>query len=121
MAHKIPKNLQPPPPELKINFNITWIKDHVNKIQDKIATMELEGQTNPFDFEMAMIELYPDFYDAHPFLVKKLCKGGDLSILYKMLNQLENVESGNKSLAGVELRLGEELANQYLYPHINKK
>lgn len=120
MSQDIPKNLQTPPPELKTTFDIIWIRENVKAVSDKINQMELEGTTDPFDFEMAIIESHPEFYQSHPFLVKRLCKRGDMSMLYKMLEQLEKVESGNKSLAGVELNLGEELANQYLYPVVNK-
>ena len=70
---------------------------------------------------MDILETFPEFYQSHPFLVKKLCKRDNLTMLDKMLGELEKVEEGNKSLAGVELRLGDELANQYLYPVINKK
>lgn len=120
MSQDIPKNLQTPPPELKTTFDIIWIRENVKAVSDKINQIELEGTTDPFDFEMAIIESHPEFYQSYPFLVKRLCKRGDMSMLYKMLEQLEKVESGNKSLAGVELNLGEELANQYLYPVVNK-
>jgi hypothetical protein len=120
MSQDIPKNLQTPPLELKTTFDIIWIIENVKAVSDKINQMELEGTTDPFDFEMAIIDSHPEFYQSHPFLVKRLCKRGDMSMLYKMLEQLEKVESGNKSLAGVELNLGEELANQYLYPVVNK-
>ena len=108
-------------PELKTNFNILWIKENINNIINKINEMKSKGKTDPFDFEMSVLELYPEFYESHPFLVKTLCKREDLSILNKMLDQLTSVESGTKSFAGVELKLGEELANQYLYHVINKK
>lgn len=120
MSQNIPNNIQAPPPELKTTFDLIWIRENIKSISDTIKKMELEGKSDPFDFEMEIMESYPDFYQSHPFLVKKLCKRGDLSMLDKMLDQLENVESGNKSLAGVELKLGEELANQYLYPVVNK-
>lgn len=121
MSHNIPKNLQTPPPEQKTTFDIVWVKENIKDISEKINQMELNGKTDPFDFEMTILESHPEFYQAHPFLVKKLCKRGDMSFLYKMLDQLEKVETGNKSLATVELNLGEELANQYLYPVVNKK
>ncbi len=120
MSEDIPTNIQSPPPVLKSSFDIDWIKNNIKSIIDKINSMEMEGVTDPFEFEMTILESYPEFYQSHPFLVKKVCKRGDLSMLYKMLDQLEKVETGNKSLAGVELNLGEELANQYLYPVVNK-
>jgi hypothetical protein len=111
---------QSPPPELKTSFNISWIKENIKSITDKINQLKKKGKSDPFDYEMEIMESHPEFYQSHPFLVKKLCKCDDLAILNKMLTQLENVEAGNKSLAGVELKLGEELANQYLYPVVNK-
>ncbi len=119
MSKNIPNNVQSPP-ELKTSFDIIWIRENVKSISKKINEMELKGISDPFDFEMEIMELYPEFYQSNPFLVKKLCKRQDLSMLEKMLDQLEKVEKGNKSLASVEFTLGEELANQYLYPVVNK-
>jgi hypothetical protein len=106
---------------LKTSFNVQSIKDHVNMINAHIKKMELEGKSTPFEFELELLEVFPEFYDAHPSLVKKLCKRDDISYLYKMLDNLEKVENGQKSLASVELNLGNELANKYLYPAVNKK
>jgi hypothetical protein len=108
-------------PQLKDSFDTKWIKKNVKEISDKINKMELEGKNDPFEFEMYFLESHPEFYQAHPFLVKKLCKRDDLSMLYKMLDNLEKVESGNQSFASVELKLGQELADQYLQPVLNKK
>lgn len=118
----IPKDLQSnnPPPELKTTFEVLTIKENIQSIQESINKMELEGKKDPFDFELAIMESHPDFYQSHPFLVKKLCKRDDLSFLYQMLNNLEKVESGEKSLASVEMNLGNKLANQYLYPALQK-
>ena len=117
----IPKNLNTPAPELKTSFDILMIKENIKSIQQAINKMELEGKSDPFDFEMAILESHPEFYQSHPFLVKKLCKRDDISFLYQMLGNLEKVESGEKSLAGVELNLGNQLANQYLYPALAKE
>ena len=53
-------------------------------------------------------------------IVKKLCKRDDISMLYKMFENLNEVESGNKTLDNVELNLGEDLAQSYLYPCLKK-
>lgn len=112
-----PKNIIPPSSDL---FSLLMIREYVNKINEDIQKMELEGRSDIFDFELEIMTKYPEFYDSHPFLVKKLCKRDDLTILYKMLDNLTKVEEGNKSLASVELSLGEELANKYLYPVVGK-
>ena len=41
-------------------------------------------------------------------------------MLYKMFENLNEVELGNKSLSNVELTLGDELAKQYIYSKIQK-
>ena len=106
--------------EPKTIFTLQMVKDNIEIIKKEINRMELAGKSKPFDFELELLESMPDFYDAHPFLVKKLCKREDVSMLYKMLENLEQVEQGTKSLASVELNLGDQLANTYLYPVLNK-
>ncbi len=108
------------PQEPKKTFSLQEIRENVELIKKEVNRMELEGKSDPFDFELELMESMPEFYEAHPFLVKKLCKREDISMLYKMLENLEQVQSGNKSMASVELNLGDQLAKQYLYPSLNK-
>jgi hypothetical protein len=107
--------------EIKSNFNILMIKENIISIQNEINQMKSQGKTDSFDFEMSLLESHAEFYQEHPFLVKKLCKCEDITMLYKMLGNLDEIEKGSKSLSGVELKLGDELADEYLYPAINKK
>jgi hypothetical protein len=106
--------------EVRTTFNTLSIKEHIVMINEHIKKMELEGKTDVFQFELELLEVFPEFYDKYPFLVKKLCKRGDLSVLYKMIDNLEQIENGNKSMASVEMNLGEDLAKQYLYPSLKK-
>ena len=106
---------------VKKTFNVEMIKDHIKLINMHINKMELQGKKDAFEFELELLEVFPEFYDAYPFLVKKICKRGDLSILYKMLENLDQVEQGNKSLSNVEHNLGEDLAKQFLYPALKNK
>lgn len=107
-------------PEIKTTYDINFIKNMVQIIQKHICALELNGVSKPFDYEMSIMEQYPEFYQSNPFLVKKLCKKDDLSMLFKMFENLDQVEHGTKSLASVELNLGQQLAKQYLYPHLKK-
>ncbi len=109
-----------PPPELKTDFEVLTIKQTVTKINNAIIAMEKAGKTDSFDFEMEIMTEYPEFYQAHPFLVKKLCKRDDITMLYKMLDSLEAVQAGQQSLASVELNLGAQLANKFVYPNLKK-
>lgn len=109
-----------PTPEIKTTFDILAIKQKITEINEAINKIESEGKTDSFDWELEIMTQFPDFYQAHPFLVKKLCKRDDVSILYKMLDSLQQVENGDQSLAGVELNLGTELANKFVYPTLKK-
>jgi hypothetical protein len=110
-------NLKQTPPEVKKEFNIEFIKLNVNEIQEIISQ---NPNTDPFDLELKFMESHAEFYQQHSFLVKKLCKKEDIGMLFTMLNNLDQVEKGEKSLASVELKLGNELADKYIYPKINK-
>lgn len=101
-------------------FSLLMVREHVKLINDYINKLELSGKSEPFEIELEVMSKYPEFYEGHPFLVKKLCKRDDLSMLFKMLDNLDKVDEGAKSLATVELNLGEELANKYLYPVVGK-
>jgi hypothetical protein len=108
------------PPELRSDFRVNSIKLIVTEIQQVIENLEKEGISDPFEFEMKIMESHPGFYQSNPFLVKKLCKKEDISMLYKMLESLHKVENGDQSLASVEMNLGNELANKYIYPNLKK-
>jgi hypothetical protein len=107
-------------PILRTTFNINLIKETINKINIIINDMKSKGNNDILEHELEIMHTYPEFYDSYPFLVKKICKGGDLNMLETMFKNLEKVESGENSLAGVELKLGQKLAAQYLDPVVNK-
>lgn len=107
-------------PVVKTTFNINSIKENIININELIKDMKEKGNNNTFEHELEVMNTYPDFYQSYPYLVKKVCKGDDLSMLDTMFSHLEKVESGEKSLASVELNLGNKLAAQYLDPVIKK-
>lgn len=100
--------------EVKTNFEITFVKQNVETIKNIIKNMKKNNEFDPVKYEMKILEELPEFYQAHPFLVKKICKNDDLSMLYKMFDQLEQVQAGEKTLSNVEHNLGSELAKKYL-------
>ena len=108
------------PPELKTSFDIQKILQTVEEIKKEINFIKLK-KTNLLDIELEISTKYPEFYESHPFLVKKVCKGDDLSMLYEMLNKLYQVEKGDDTLTSVESNLGSKLADKYLYPNLKKK
>lgn len=107
------------PPELKTSFDIQKIVQTVEEIKKEINLIKLK-KSNLLDIEIEISTRFPDFYDSHPYLVKKVCKGDDLTMLYEMLNKLDHVEKGNETLTSVETNLGHTLADKYLYPNLKK-
>lgn len=99
------------------------LKEKINIIIDKIAELRKNGITDSFELELYFIDNMVEYYESYPHLIKRLCReeNQDNSFLYKMLDNLEQVNKGEKSMASVELSLGNELANKFLYPIINKK
>jgi len=105
-------------PILRKTFNINNIKENIDKIKQVINEMKKSGNDNILEHELEIMNKYSEFYDSYPFLVKKICKNDGLDMLDKMFQNLEKVESGESSLASVELNLGNNLAKQYLHPKI---
>ena len=95
------------------------IKKNIMLLENKIKEIKKNGITDEFDIEMKVLSEMPELYDQYPSIVKRLCKNDtDNEYLYKMINLLEEVNKGNKTLESVEYNLGEELAEKFLYPVI---
>ncbi len=99
------------------------MRSKVNDIVKKVTELRNEGITDSFELELYFISNMTEYYDAYPHLIKRLCREEDQdnSFLYKMLDSLEKVNEGKTSMASVELSLGNELANKFLYPAIDKE
>ena len=98
---------------IRTNFNLNSIKFHID-----IILKYIKDKNNAFESELYIMETYPDFYQEYPFLVKQICKKEDLTMLYKMFGLLNNIENNKDTLDNVEKNLGQELAHNYVFPHI---
>jgi hypothetical protein len=99
------------------------IRVNLKLIQDKLNELRRNGMNDSFELEMYFINHMTDLYDAYPYLIKRLCReeNQDNSFLYKMIDNLEQVRDGNKSMKEAQMELGEELAEKYVYPVISKE
>lgn len=104
--------------ELRSDYNIHNLKKDIDEISKRILNMKAQGFKDPFEYEMDIMTNMPDFYSSYSGIVKKICSGGDLNMLYDMLDNLKKVQSGERSLAGAELELGEKNAKLNLYPSL---
>jgi len=107
--------------ELKTDFDIPGVKHMLNIIKTELRDFDKNNNKTLFEKECHILTKYPDFYDNHKALVKRLCKGEDMSFLNEMFKELENIQSGRKSLAEVESKLGNKLADKFIKPIIDKK
>ena len=107
--------------EIKSNFEIENIANLINTINGYIKELNQQNIKDEFEIELKIMENYPESYQNYPFLIKKLCKKDDISMVYHMLNNLKKVESGESSFEKIEHTLGEELAHKYLYPKLKNK
>jgi hypothetical protein len=77
------------------------------KIEDKLQ------------YEFSLRDVFPEFAADHPFLFRKIVMGDDLTFLYKMLDNIQKINDGELTQKEVEMNLGGELANVYVYPAMN--
>jgi hypothetical protein len=93
--------------------NINYIKFNIKLIQKELNKLNKNGIDKTKN-ELIILKIFSEFYDKYPFIVKKLCKGDDISMLYKMLDNIDDINKGNKKIDDVESALGKELAEKYL-------
>ncbi len=102
------------------DLKVADLKSKIKQVQEKISELIKEKKTD-VQIEMFFIENDPKFYEEYPYLIKKLIKGGSLEFLDVMLENLQKIEDGDQTLASTELKLGNELADKYLYPSMKKE
>ena len=90
--------------------NLQYVLDYVNEINER----------DSFEIELRVMNDFPDFYEKYPFIVKKIAKKEDISMLYTMLDNIKEVQDNKTSMTHVEKALGEQLAEKYLYPVLRK-
>ena len=72
------------------------------------------------EFDRHMEEKFPAFSFRYYALFKKIISGEDITPLFSMLGGIERIKKGDITIEEVEKDLGEELAEEYIYPHLNK-
>ena len=95
------------------------LREEIKQVQEFIETIKDKSLMNR---ELAVADRFPEFWKDYPFLVKKLVKDNqDLSMLELMLSKLDKVNNAETSMAAVEYDLGNQLADKYLKPVLDKE
>jgi len=94
------------------------IKKYIREIK-KFTDLDVYKQiklNDKMQYLFALREIFPSFAEEHPFLFRKIVMGDDLTFLYKMLDNIDKINSGELTQQAVEASLGNELANVYIHP-----
>lgn len=96
------------------------IKDLVEKVKIFINTPEMIKlkEDNYVLYDAKVQKEFEKFHDEYPTLLKIIAKGSDLAFLDKMLNMITKINNNEIEKMDGEKQLGEELAEQYIYPVI---
>jgi hypothetical protein len=114
MSNKIPV-------EPRTEYNIPHVRKHIEIIGTHVKNLRKQGINNIVEIEMNVSELFPEFYEDYMSIVKRICRGDDMKYLEEMFCHLEQIQTGKQSLAATELKLGEKLAKEMLYPSMGIK
>jgi len=95
------------------------LKQDISLIKEIINNNISNNIKDPFQLEMIFVTEYPELYDQYTYLIKKFCKGDDMSMLDEMLKSIKKINKG-ESQEKVEAKLGDKLAEKYLYPFLKK-
>lgn len=102
------------------DIDVNHIKKSVTTIKKFVNDHEKIGINNPSDLQILFTKAHPEIYKKYATVVKTICRKDDLTFLDKMIESLEQVDKGKKTMKQVSSNLGEQLADKYLYPKVGK-
>ena len=111
------------PGEGEVNLvNVDEMLSKVAKILEVMCEDEmiLLKETDYPKYEEKMEERFEEFAFRYFAIFKKVISGEDITPLFRMLTEIDKIHRGDKEIEQVEKELGEELANQYIYPKVGK-
>lgn len=99
------------------------IKETVQKLQTFVNTNEMqELKINNNELFKYRIETeFTEFSQSYPTIVKKIMLGDNLKYLDKMIDAMASINNKKSTREDVEKTLGEELAEEFIYPLVNDK
>lgn len=64
--------------------------------------------------ELTIMNEFPDIYDKYPFLIKKICKGDDMSFLNTMKEKINKINNNNITKADCDVEITKILTDKYI-------
>jgi predicted transcriptional regulator len=99
----------------QINDTLQLIKQFV----DSPELTDIRAKQGYDAYKDYITRVFPVFYNDFPTLVEMVIDGKDISFINRMFDALIQIDKG-RSKEEVEKKLGEELAEKYLYPKIGR-
>ena len=98
------------------------IRKNVLEILEYLNTEEIKEIiiSNPEQLKYKVETKFTEFNQNYPTLVKKILQGDKLYYLDRMLDAMEAIQSNKVTKLEAEKKLGEELAEEYIYPVVDK-
>jgi hypothetical protein len=92
------------------------IKQYVSLLQAKMESndMKLLKETNPDEYKQKLDNYVPKFREEYPFLYRMIINNNDLSMLDTFLNNIADIDNGNKTLNDARNDLGQILHDKYV-------
>lgn len=105
----------------KTQVNTEYILDQTIEILECMATDEMKQlkKSNKKTYVEVMENKFKDFADKYYSLFRVIINGDDITPLFTMLDGLDSISSGEKSLEVVEKNIGKELS-KFLPNNIKK-
>lgn len=103
--------------------NVEDMLDTIIKIYEIMDTEDMKTlkKDNVVQYETKMEELFPAFSFRYYAVFRKVISGEDITPLMHMFSEINNIKAGNKTIEQAEEQLGQNLAEKYVYPKLNRK
>lgn len=95
------------------------LKNVINNIKNIIKDLENKEINDLKARENYFWDNHGELMNRYPFLVSQLCSSNDDSMLDYMLNQIEQMEKGNKTNKETDVQVGQKIVDTYVKPVID--
>jgi hypothetical protein len=97
---------------------LQMIKECVSLILKQKERLLTSNKMNELEFHIKMEELFPSFIKNYGAIYKMVVKSNDLTLLYSMINNMNDVCNGDKKFEDVRSNFGSILTDKYVPPEL---
>jgi hypothetical protein len=94
--------------------SVSELKQIITKIQNIITNLDRKGIVGINAREDYFWKNHLNLMNRYPFLISQLCSNNDMTMVNKMLEQLTEIQNGEKTQHQADKDIGDVLAKEYL-------